>query len=334
MSVNLTGRNFLKIADFTSEELIYLLELAKELKSDKLTKREHQNMQGKNVVLLFAKDSTRTRCAFEVGAKDQGANVTYLGPSGSHMRKKESIADTARVLSRMYDGIEYRGFDHKIVEELAENSHVPVWNGLTTEWHPTQMLADYLTIYEQRGSLKNLTFAYFGDAQNNMANSYIIMGAKFGVNVRIAGPRSLWPSQEVIDLAEEINKETGGELMLTEEPKIAAKDADVITTDVWVSMGEPKEVWQDRVELLREFQVNEELVSLAKDDYIFLHCLPSFHDQNTEVARDIYDTFGIGASGLEVTNGVFESKNSHVFAEAENRLHTIKAVMVATIGGL
>lgn len=334
MAVNLKGRNFLKVADFSTVELQYLLDLAAELKRDKFTNKETKNLDKKNVVLLFQKDSTRTRCAFEVGAMDQGANVTYIGPSGSHMGSKESIADTARVLSRMYDGIEFRGYGHEIVEELAKHSHVPVWNGLTTEWHPTQMLADYLTIIEARGTLLGTKFAYFGDARNNMANSYIIMAAKFGVEMRIGAPQELWPSEEVQQMAAVINRETGGELLLTEDPKVAAEGANVITTDVWVSMGEPKEVWRDRIELLMPYQVNSELVKVASSDYIFLHCLPSFHDLETEVARDIKANFNVGENGLEVTNEIFESKHSYAFQEAENRLHTIKAVMVATIGNI
>ncbi len=334
MGVNLKGRHFLRVADFKTEELQYLLDLSKQLKNDKLTKRETKNLDKKNVVLLFQKDSTRTRCAFEVGAMDQGANVTYIGPSGSHMGSKESVADTARVLSRMYDGIEFRGNAHEIVEELAKHSHVPVWNGLTDEWHPTQMLADYLTIYEVRGTLKGTKFAYFGDARNNMANSYIIMAAKFGVDMRIGAPKALWPSEEIQQMAAEINKETGGTLLLTEDASEAAKDANVITTDVWVSMGEPKEVWKERIELLMPYQVNKELVANAAEDYVFLHCLPAFHDLETEVARNIKEEFNIGENGLEVTNDVFESKHSHAFEEAENRLHTIKAIMVATIGNI
>lgn len=334
MAVNLKGRHFLRVADFSTEELQYLLDLSKQLKNDKFTKREAKNMTNKNVVLLFQKDSTRTRCAFEVGAMDQGANVTYIGPSGSHMGSKESVADTARVLSRMYDGIEFRGNGHEIVEELAKHSHVPVWNGLTDEWHPTQMLADYLTIFEARGTLLGTKFAYFGDARNNMANSYIIMAAKFGVDMRIGAPKELWPTEEIQAMAAEINAETGGTLTLTEDAKEAAKDANVITTDVWVSMGEPKEVWKERIELLFPYQVNSDLVSVAADDYVFLHCLPAFHDLETQVARDIKETFGVGENGLEVTNDVFESKHSFAFQEAENRLHTIKAIMVATIGNI
>lgn len=335
MSLNLKGKNFLKIADFSTEEINYLLDLSHKLKSDKLTKVETKQMKDKNVVLLFQKDSTRTRCAFEVGAYDQGANVTFIGPSGSHMGTKESIADTARVLSRMYDGIEFRGNAHSIVEELAKHSHVPVWNGLTDTWHPTQMLADFMTMQEIVGkNLKNKKFTYFGDARNNMANSYIVMSAKMGLEMRIAAPKHLWPDKEIIKISEEICGETKGKLILTEDPIQAVKDADFITTDVWVSMGEDKEVWKERIELLKPYQVNSELVKHASQDYIFLHCLPAFHNDETLMAKQIIKDFGFGHDGLEVTDEIFESKHSKVFQEAENRLHTIKAVMVATIGNV
>lgn len=335
MAINLKGRDFLRMADFSVEEIHYLLDLSHKLKADKLTKTETQQMKGKNVVLLFQKDSTRTRSAFEVGAMDQGAGVTYFGPSGSHMGKKESIADTARVLSRMYDGIEFRGSAHSDVEDLAKHSHVPVWNGLTDEWHPTQMLADFMTMQEIVGKhLKGRVFAYFGDARNNMAHSYMIMSAKMGMELRVGAPKSLWPSQDIVDMAEEINKETGGKLIFTEDAVEAVTGAHFITTDVWVSMGEPKEVWKERIEMLKPYQINADLVSHADADYIFLHCLPAFHNLETEVAQQIYDEFGYGKEGLEVTDDVFESKHSHVFEEAENRLHTIKAVMVATIGDI
>ena len=335
MALNLKGRNFLKIADFTTEEINYLLDLSRQLKLDKLTKTETKQMINKNVVLLFQKDSTRTRCAFETGAYDQGANVTFIGPSGSHMGTKESIADTARVLSRMYDGIEFRGYAHSIVEELAKHSHVPVWNGLTNEWHPTQMLADFMTMQEYKGrDLRKQKFAYLGDARNNMAHSYIIMSAKMGLEIRIAAPKSLWPSDEIIKMSQEICKETGGKLIITEDPIKAVKDANFITTDVWVSMGEPKKVWEERIALLKAYQVNNELVAHADDDYIFLHCLPAFHDSKTEVGKQIVEDFGFGEDGLEVTDEIFESKHSKVFEEAENRQHTIKAIMVATIGNV
>lgn len=333
MAVNLKGRDFLKIKDFSTEELQYLLDLSRKLKEDKLSGCEAQNLKGKNIVLLFQKDSTRTRCAFECGAHDQGAHVTYIGPSGSHMGTKESIADTARVLSRMFDGIEFRGFSQDDVEELAENSYVPVYNGLTDEWHPTQMLADYLTIQEEFGrNLKGRVFTYMGDGHNNMAHSYIVMGAKMGIEMRLGCPKEQWPEQEVIDYANEVNKETGGKLIITEDPIEAAKDADIITTDVWVSMGESKDLFKERIELLKPYQVNDELVKHCKEDYIFLHCLPAFHNDETATAKDVIEHVGFGKDGMEVTDSVFESKHSRAFQEAENRLHTIKAVMVATIG--
>lgn len=335
MAINLKGRDFLKIKDFTTEEIQYLLDLSKELKEDKLTRREVKNLEGKNICLLFQKDSTRTRCAFECGAHDQGGHVTYIGPSGSHMGSKESIADTARVLSRMFDAIEFRGFDQADVEELAANSYVPVYNGLTNEWHPTQMLADYLTIQEEFGkNLKGRVFTYMGDGRNNMAHSYIVMAAKMGVEIRIGAPKSLWPDPEVVAYANEVCKETGGKVIITEDPVEAAKDADIITTDVWVSMGESKEIFKERIELLKPYQVNDELVSHCKEDYIFLHCLPAFHDAKTTTAQDVIASVGFGENGMEVTDSVFESKHSRAFQEAENRLHTIKAVMVATIGNL
>ncbi len=335
MSVNLKGRDFLKLIDYTPAEINYLLNLAQELKRQKLTKVETKNLNNKNVVLLFQKDSTRTRCAFEVGAYDQGANVTYLGPSGSHMGTKESIADTAKVLSRMYDGIEFRGYEHEIVEELAANSYVPVWNGLTDKWHPTQMLADYLTIIENVNKpLKQIKFGYFGDAQNNMAHSYIIIAAKLGVEMRIAAPKSLWPEAEVVELANKINQETEGKLIISENAQEMVENLDVITTDVWVSMGEDKSIWEERIKLLMPYQINANLVSKAAKDYIFLHCLPSFHDANTTVAKELIDHLNVGTNGLEVTDEIFNSKHSLVFEEAENRLHTIKAIMVATIGNI
>ena len=335
MSVNLKGRDFLKIADFNTEELQYLLDLSKKLKEEKLTRNENQHMKNKNVVLLFQKDSTRTRCAFEVGALDQGGHVTYIGPSGSHMGSKESVADTARVLSRMYDGIEFRGYEHTVVEELAKYSYVPVWNGLTNEWHPTQMLADFLTIQEEFGTnLKGRVFTYLGDAQNNMAHSYIVMAAKMGIEIRIGAPKDLWPLASVVDYANEVNEQTGGKLIITEDPIEAVCNSDVIATDVWVSMGEPKEKWEERIDLLKEYQVNEKLVKHAKEDYIFLHCLPAFHNNQTTTAKDLIEEIGFGADGMEVTDAVFESKHSRAFVEAENRLHTIKAVMVATIGNI
>lgn len=335
MSINLRGRHFLNVADFTKEELNYLLELAFELKRAKMTNNESKNLEHKNIVLLFQKDSTRTRCAFEVAAYDQGAHVTYIGPSGSHIGTKESIADTAKVLSRMYDGIEFRGFEHQVVEELAANSSVPVWNGLTNEWHPTQMLADFLTIKTNRNiPLSQVKLAYFGDARNNMANSYIIMGAKMGMEVRIAAPKEYWPSHTIIDAANKINQKSRGKLIISDDPIAMVQDVDVIATDAWLSMGDDKTTWIERIKTLKTFQVNSELVSYAKKDYMFLHCLPAFHDLNPTVAKELYTETGFGKNGFEVSEDVFNSKHSYVFEEAENRLHTIKAVMLATIGNI
>jgi ornithine carbamoyltransferase len=290
-------------------------------------------MKGKNVALIFEKTSTRTRCAFEVGAYDQGAHVTYLDPSGSQMGHKESTADTARVLSRYYDGIEYRGSAQSIVEELAQYADVPVWNGLTDEWHPTQMLADFLTMTEHaRGkSLQDISYAYMGDARSNMGNSLLIMGAIMGSDVRICGPKDLWPSQEVQDQAHARAEQSGARVTLTEDPDEAVPGADFLHTDVWVSMGEPKEVWDERIALLKPYQVNAEALAKAGPNAKFMHCLPAFHDTNTKVGQDIAEKTGMD-NGLEVTNDVFESDRNIAFDQAENRLHTIKAIMVATIG--
>ncbi len=331
MAFNLKGRSFLRVGDFTTQELEYLLQLSKDLKEQKRLGKDHKLLQNRNIILLFQKDSTRTRSAFEVAAFDLGMGVTYFGPTGSQMGKKESIKDTARVLGRMYDGIQFRGYEHVEVEELAKHAGVPVWNGLTNEWHPTQMLADFLTIIENKGKLKGLNFAYFGDARYNMANSYIMMSAKLGVNIKIGAPKALWPSEEVLDEARKYAKETGAEIILTEDPKEAAKDADVIATDVWVSMGEPDEVWQERIDMLMPYQVNKEKMDLAKEDAIFLHCLPSFHDDETVIGKEKMEKFPELKNGIEVTNEVFESKQSKVFDEAENRLHTIKAIILATL---
>lgn len=334
MALNLKGRDFLKIADFSVDEINYMLNLSHKLKNDNLSGTESKQMIGKNVVLLFQKDSTRTRSSFEIGAYDQGANVTYFGPSGSHFGKKESVADTARVLSRMYDGIEFRGFGHEDVEELAKYSYVPVWNGLTDKWHPTQMLADFMTMQEQQGrkNLKGTKFTYMGDANNNMANSYIIMSAKMGVNMSIGAPKDLWPDEDVIKMAEEFNKHSGGSLHITEDPVEAVTGAHYIATDIWVSLGEDKTLWGKRIELLKKYQVNKELVSHADDDYLFLHCLPALHNLDTDVAKEVYELYGFGKDGFEVTDEIFESDHSRVFEQAENRKHTIKAIMVATIG--
>ncbi|EXU60776.1 ornithine carbamoyltransferase [Mycoplasma mycoides] len=330
MALNLKGRSFLKLLDFCPREIRYLLDLSRDLKRAKYTGNEIQTMQGKNVVLLFQKDSTRTRCAFEVAALDQGAHVTYLGPSGSQFGKKESVADTARVLGRMYDAIEFRGYDQAVVEELAKYSGVPVYNGLTNEFHPTQILADFLTVEEYKGNLKGLKFVFAGDTRNNVATSLMIGCAKMGMHFVGAAPKQLWPSQDLIDQSKEIAKETNAIISFTEDMKQACSDADVIYTDVWVSMGEPAEVWESRINLLKPYQVNMDAIKVAKPDVIFMHCLPSFHDLNTEIGRQIYEKFNIPE--MEVTNEVFESKHSVVFEQAENRLHTIKAVMVATIG--
>ena len=329
---DLRGKHFLKLADFTTQEITYLLDLAAELKEAKKEGREEQRLRGKNVALIFEKDSTRTRCAFEVAAYDQGAHVTYLGPSGSHMGHKESVKDTARVLGRMYDAIEYRGFGQEIAEELAKHAGVPVYNGLTDDWHPTQMLADYLTFREHVGKpLSEVAFCYLGDARFNMANSYLVSGAKLGMDVRIAAPKSLWPSDDVVRLARSVADETGAQITITDDLAEAVKGADVLLTDVWVSMGEPDEVWAERIELLKPYQVNGETMKLTGNpDVKFMHCLPAFHNTETQVGKEIFEKFGMEA--LEVTEDVFESPASLVFDEAENRLHTIKAVLVATLG--
>ena len=326
----LKGRSFLKLLDFTTEELQYLLDLAKKLKEDKKNKTEEKKLTGKNIALIFEKTSTRTRCAFEVAAYDQGANVTYIGPSTSQMDDKESIEDTAKVLGRFYDGIEYRGYGQNLVEALAEHSGVPVWNGLTTEFHPTQVLADFLTILEKKGTLKGIKFAYLGDGKNNMASSLMIGAAKFGMDFRIVAPKEYFPDKELAETALKLAEENGGRVSFTDDRIGGVKDADVIYTDVWVSMGESYDVWDERINRLSYYQVNNELVKHAKPDYLFMHCLPAFHDLNTKVAQEIEKKYGI--KEMEVTDEVFRSKNSVVFDEAENRMHTIKAVMVATLG--
>ncbi|WP_150843778.1 MULTISPECIES: ornithine carbamoyltransferase [unclassified Clostridium] len=330
MAINLRGRSFLKLLDFTPEEIRYLLDLSKDFKNLKRAGVSHKNLEGKNVAILFAKDSTRTRCSFEVGAMDLGMGVTYLGPTGSQMGKKESIADTARVLGRMYDGIEYRGFDQEIVEELAAYAGVPVWNGLTTEFHPTQMLADLLTIEEKFGRLKGINFVYMGDARNNMGNSLMVACAKMGLNFTACAPKELFPAEELVETCKEIAKENGCTVTLTEDVMVGTKNADVIYTDVWVSMGEPDEVWEARIKELRPYQVNRAAMENAKPEAIFMHCLPAFHDLKTVVGKEMGEKFGM--TEMEVTDEVFESKQSVVFDEAENRMHTIKAVMAATIG--
>ena len=332
MGFNLRNRNFLKLLDFTPKEIEYLLELSKDLKKAKYAGTERQKLKGKNVVLLFAKDSTRTRCAFEVAALDQGAGVTYIGPSGSQMGKKESMKDTARVLGRMYDGIEYRGYGQDIVEELGKYAGVPVWNGLTNEFHPTQILADFLTIMEHTDKpLKEVTLAYLGDARNNMGNSLMVGSAKMGMKFIAVAPKKCWPNEELVKQCKEIAKETGATITLTEDPVKGVKGADFLYTDVWVSMGEPEAVWEERINLMKPYQINMEMIKNTGNTNVkFMHCLPAFHNRETAVGEDIFQKFGLEA--MEVTDEVFESHHSIVFDEAENRLHTIKAVMVATLG--
>ncbi|MDY4145110.1 MAG: ornithine carbamoyltransferase [Bacilli bacterium] len=327
--MNLYNRNLLTLLDYSPEEVMYLLNLSSELKKMKKEGKETHVLKNKNIALLFEKDSTRTRCSFEVAAYDLGMHVTYLGPTGSQMGKKESIKDTARVLGRMFDGIEFRGFKHETVEELAAYANVPVWNGLTDRYHPTQVLADALTILEHKGKLKGIKMAYLGDARYNMGNSLMIMSAKLGLDFRAVGPKSLMPSKELVEKCLEVCKETSGKITLTESIEEGVKDVDVVVTDVWVSMGEPDIVWKERIEMLLPYQVNKNVMALAKDDAIFLHCLPSFHNLETKIGMEIYEKYGL--NGLEVTEDVFESEQSVVFDEAENRLHTIKAVIYATM---
>lgn len=327
--MNLYNRNLLTLLDYSPEEVMYLLNLSSELKKMKKEGKETYVLKNKNIALLFEKDSTRTRCSFEVAAYDLGMHVTYLGPTGSQMGKKESIKDTARVLGRMFDGIEFRGFKHETVEELAAYANVPVWNGLTDRYHPTQVLADALTILEHKGKLKGIKMAYLGDARYNMGNSLMIMSAKLGLDFRAVGPKSLMPSKELVEKCLEVCKETSGKITLTESIEEGVKDVDVVVTDVWVSMGEPDSVWKERIEMLLPYQVNKNVMALAKDDAIFLHCLPSFHNLETKIGMEIYEKYGL--NGLEVTEDIFESEQSVVFDEAENRLHTIKAVIYATM---
>ena len=323
------GNHFLKLLDLTPVEITQLLASAADFKAKKKAGIPHKLCEGKNIVLLFEKDSTRTRCAFEVAGADLGMSVTYLGPSGSQMGKKESIADTARVLGRMYDGIEYRGFDQAIVEELAKYAGVPVWNGLTNEFHPTQILADFLTIKEHFGVLKDIKLVYCGDARFNMGNSLMVGCAKMGMHFVACAPESYFPDKTLIDQCREIAKETGAVLEFITEPMIATKNADVIYTDVWVSMGEPDSVWKERIEALKPYQVNKAMMNNAGPQCRFMHCLPAFHDLNTVIGKQIHEKFGIDC--MEVTDEVFESAQSIVFDEAENRMHTIKAVMAATL---
>ena len=332
MAFNLRNRNFLKLLDFTPAEIKYLLKLSADLKAAKYAGTEQPTLTGKNIVLLFEKDSTRTRCAFEVAALDQGAHVTYLGPAGSQMGKKESMKDTARVLGRMYDGIEYRGYAQEIVETLGAYAGVPVWNGLTTEFHPTQILADFLTMMEHSDKpLHQVSFAYLGDAKNNMGNSLMVGAAKMGMDFRAVAPKQCWPEEALVAKCREIAKETGATITLTENVAEGVKGVDFLYTDVWVSMGEPAAVWEERIKLLTPYQINMNVVKATQNPNVkFMHCLPAFHNLETEVGRDIHAKFGLEA--MEVTEDVFESPMSIVFDEAENRLHTIKAVMVATLG--
>ncbi len=332
MSFNLKNRNFLKLLDFTPKEISFLLDLAKDLKKAKYSGTENQILKGKNIALIFEKASTRTRCAFEVAAKDQGAHITYLGPSGSQIGYKESMKDTARVLGRMYDGIEYRGFGQNIVEELGAYAGVPVWNGLTNEFHPTQVMADFMTMQENvKKELNEISFCYLGDARFNMGNSLMVGGAKMGMDVRLAAPKKYQPDPELIEQCREIAKETGATITITDNVEKAVKGVDFLYADVWVSMGEPDSVWKERIEALKPFQINKKIMkSTGNPEVKFLHCLPAFHNRETIIGEDIFKKFGL--NGIEVTEDIFESEASIVFDEAENRLHTIKAIMVATLG--
>lgn len=332
MPVNLHNRHFLKLLDFTPEEIRFMLGLAADLKKAKNAGTEQPRLQGKNIALIFEKSSTRTRCAFEVAALDQGAHVTYLGPTGSQIGQKESIKDTARVLGRMYDGIEYRGYGQAIVEELAKYAGVPVWNGLTNEFHPTQILADFMTMLEHSNKpLNKISFCYLGDARFNMGNSLLVGAVKMGMDFRTAAPKTYQQGKELVTTCKLIAKETGAKINITDKVDEAVKGADFLYTDVWVSMGEPDSVWEERIKLLKPYQVNMSVVKkTGNPDVKFLHCLPAFHNRETKMGEEIYKKFGL--DGMEVTEDVFESKHSIIFDEAENRLHTIKAVMVATLG--
>jgi ornithine carbamoyltransferase len=333
MAFNLRNRHFLKLADFTPQEITFLLNLAAELKAAKFAGMETQRLKGKNIALIFEKDSTRTRCAFEVAAFDQGAHVTYIGPTGSHIGYKESMKDTARVLGRMYDGIEYRGFSQQTVDELAQYAGVPVWNGLTDEFHPTQILADFLTMQEHVNKpLSSVSFCFLGDSGNNMGNSLMMGAAKMGMDIRLAGPKACWPHQDMLEVTQAIAKETGAKITVTEDAEAAVRGCDFLYTDVWVSMGQPTEMWDERIKQMMPYQVNSKLMAATQNAHVkFLHCLPAFHNTETKVGKEINEKHGL--ESLEVTDEVFESKASIVFDEAENRLHTIKAVMVATLGG-
>lgn len=329
MGVNIAGRNFLKLLDFTPQEIEYLIDLSADFKRLKRAGVPHRRLEGKNIVLLFEKTSTRTRCSFEVAAMDLGMGVTYLDPGSSQMGTKESIEDTARVLGRMYDGIEYRGFDQAIVEELAACAGVPVWNGLTTEFHPTQMIADMLTVREKFGHLRGLKLTFFGDARNNVANSLMVACVKLGMHFCACGPKENMPADELVDTCRKIAEQTGGSVTLTDSVAEGAAHANVIYTDIWVSMGEPANLWAERIRLLSPYQVSRTVMDQAAPDAIFMHCLPSFHDTKTSVGADIAQRFGI--EEMEVTDEVFESARSVVFDEAENRMHSIKAILYATL---
>ncbi len=332
MAFNIRNRNFVKLLDFTPKEMKFMLDLAVDLKKAKYTGTEQQKLKGKNIALIFEKASTRTRCAFQAAAYDQGAHITYLGPTGSQMGKKETMKDTARVLGRMYDGIEYRGFGQEIVEELGKYAGVPVWNGLTTEFHPTQVMADLLTMMEYVDKpLHRVSFAYCGDARNNMGNSLMVGAAMMGMDFRAVAPKAYWPEENLVKTCREIAKETGATITLTEKVDEGVRGVDYLYTDVWVSMGEPDDVWEERIKLLLPYQVNMDMVKKTGNPKVkFLHCLPAFHNTDTVVGKEIYEKYGVKA--MEVTDEVFESEHSVVFDEAENRLHTIKAIMVATLG--
>ncbi|CAI1028562.1 Ornithine carbamoyltransferase [Serratia grimesii] len=333
MSINLRHRHFLKLLDFNTDEIQYLIDLAFTLKKAKYGNVEKQQLCGKNIALIFEKTSTRTRCSFEVAAFDQGAQVTYLGPSGSQIGHKESMKDTARVLGRMYDGIEYRGFAQSIVEELAEFAGVPVWNGLTDEFHPTQILADLMTMLEHAPgkSLDQIAFAYLGDARNNMGNSLMVGAAKMGMDIRLVAPKAFWPDEALLAQCADIARDTGAHITVTDQVEEGVKGVDFLYTDVWVSMGEPKEAWAERVSLMQPYQINAAVLTATGNPQVkFMHCLPAFHNEQTKVGKEIELAYGL--KGLEVTDDVFESAHSIVFDEAENRMHTIKAVMVATLG--
>ncbi|OWY39416.1 ornithine carbamoyltransferase [Xenophilus sp. AP218F] len=332
MAFNLKNRSFCKELDFSPREIRYLLDLARDLKRAKYAGSEQPRLTGKNIALIFEKTSTRTRCSFEVAAHDQGAHVTYIDPTGSQLGHKESAKDTARVLGRMFDAIEYRGFSQAVVEEMAAHAGVPVYNGLTDEWHPTQMLADTLTMQEHSDKpLSEISYAYLGDARNNMGHSLLVIGTLLGMEVRIGAPKKLWPDEALVERCLKMAEDTGARIVITEDPRAAVKGVDFIHTDIWVSMGEPQELWQERIQLLKPYQVNMDMIRAAENPNVkLMHCLPSFHNSETKIGKWVYDTFGL--NGIEVTDDVFESRYNICFEQAENRMHTIKAIMVATLG--